>query len=510
MNTIYCNNNPSPLDQGTFNQSKGEYILIALGIIVLIGSLAAAVSKYCYKKPQTCSIEDSSPLQQHQKAKDQPNTTASSVAKKSPINALPVPPKDMITNGYGEYLIYRITSGGKKEAITEIEYEKIFGILEEVRGAKGDQIPQNRHDHLKTRIQNELDQNVFVSFIPRTIYELLYLRESIQEDLDKQSCCNARESGILFVFKKISDDKKQNFLNATMKEGFWQQCLFEDEDYEMQFAQKNQFDYRLSHLRKIAAKLNSVALKLFNTCCSHNDGFTYAEIEQALEPLVTFFKELHDPQSKMHAKAMTVREITYPGIARQCAEEATKIWGSRKRYPLGIADERHEKIIHNAILLECSTEAANGIVLYRGSQFEKDDLSRQCLSSGITYTNSLSYGTGLYAGALYDGGATAFHYMRQNHLDAQALIVPFKKIHSSKTVFHVFNVHPLIQLMSEGEIFHARTKVWELNAEDKVLGFEGTNETDYAKVKACCKISLSQEKMGEKFSKYKNRIYLLA
>jgi hypothetical protein len=568
-----CHNNIRATNPGNFDPAdvksinKGRYILIAMGVIVLIGSLVAAgclyshlgytsfsigasggivcilnflLSKYCCKNTRIPHSDGS----QHQETKEQsvqhidinqksifaaatsgvtkevPDATASlsaisqnCAANHSKTNLLPALPKDIIQNGYGEYLIYRIAPNGKKEAITDIEYEKIFNIIEEVRALKGDLIPQNRHNYLKTKIQKELDQNVFISFIPRTIYELMYLRECIQEDVDKQFCCNACESGIANALQeKTPDNEKQKIINSALEKGFWQQCLFEDKDYEAQFAQKNQFDYRIPHIQKIAARLNYVALEEFKKCCSHNEGFTYEEIQQIQSELLTFFKELHNSQSELHEKASKVFEWTYPGIARQFAEEKIRDNGCVKRYPQGIANERHEKIIHNAIQLECSNEAAKGMVLYRGSELAKDDVTRQDFESwpASTCANSLSYGSSLFAGALYDGGASAFHYMRENYLDAQALIVPLKKILSAKAVFHAFYVHPLIQLMSRGEIFHPRTKVWELNSEEKILGFLGLAKINYAKVKICCRTSLSKEGMEKKFSKYKNKVYLLA
>jgi hypothetical protein len=150
----------------------------------------------------------------------------------------------------------------------------------------------------------------------------------------------------------------------------------------------------------------------------------------------------------------------------------------------------------------------NSLILYRGSIFAKDELTR--LENNSYMTNSLSYGTSPFAGSLYDRGATFFHYARKKNSDAVAFIVSLKEFTERKTIFHAYNVHPLIQLMSRGEYFHARTKIWKLNPQETITGFLGRAKYEYQTVKDSCKTEMPKEEVEKAFEKYKNSAYMLA
>ncbi len=170
---------------------------------------------------------------------------------------------------------------------------------------------------------------------------------------------------------------------------------------------------------------------------------------------------------------------------------------------LAVRTSRDEFIIKDAIQLECSNEAVNKLVLYRGSLFSNDSLMRkEC-------ANSLSYGNSLFAGALYDVGATAYHYMRKLNLNAQAYFVPLESHERKDTPFHVNHVHPLKLLMSKGEIFHARTKIWKMEPEKQIWGFLGLNSISYDQIKELCKTPCNQEEMVKNFKEYRAKAYFL-
>lgn len=439
--------------------------------------------------------------------------------KVSVIPTLPEAQNGEIKNGYGEYLIYRLCSDGQKEAITTQEYEKIYSIIENSRSLDGEEISQDRHAYLQAKIQEQLGHDVHLAFIPRTLYELIYAKQCIQEDIDKKICSHARGTNILWAlqeddwFEKFNKGvSKAEFVKGCMEKGFWQQCLFDDKDYLNNFTAKGSYDYREKHIKAVAAELNRVALSHFKKCST--EIFTYSDFKEVNHEILSFMKELHNPESELHAKVQKISPTSagaYGGIAKDFAEEKTKVWGKADQYPMGIACQRHEQIIQKAMQLECSAEAINSFIFYRGGVFSNDKLIKEEESWNgkiSTTANSLSYGTSPYAGFLYDGGGTAFHFMRRHSVDAQAFIVPMKKQKLGKTPFHFYNVHPLIQLMSRGEIFHVRTKIWNMNSKGKVSGFESTVEDVY--FENCLKSQDTQEKMEKRFQKYKNKAYLLA
>lgn len=461
-------------------------------------------------KPQTPTEEkkadpieikkpDLSPPPSEPKPKEEPKKSDSISA-----SVMPAPPAGVIKNGYGEYLIYRLDENGVKVSISEDEYKEIFSVIEECRTLKGDQIPLDRHAYLRDQIRNKLkDDKLQVAFIPRTLYELIYLRECIQEDIDEQSVCNAKgllldrawarpSSGI----KKLKPEDVEEF----KKGGFWQYCIYDDQDYSDKFVQRNEYDDRQAHLVKIASKLNEVALNRFENCQSKNEGFDYTEINKIYETTASFYNELHTENSPLHTRTQ-FDDRSEPSIAKRFADEEHKIRG-HELHPLGISDPKSKQIVEKALELECSAQAVNHLILYRGSNFKKDGLVKE--ESPIT----LSYGTGLFSGAIYDGGATAFHYMRNPKLDAHAIVVPLSEQLAEKTPFHVQYVHPLIGMMSYGEYFHSRTKIW--TTEKRILGYKGSMVISYGQLDACCKSAQSQEELEKGFEAFKSKAYILA
>src|SRR5262249_36767687 len=153
-------------------------------------------------------------------------------------------------NGYGEYLVYRSRPDGTKKAISEEEYQKIFDVIEKCRALKGDQIPNDRHAYLKGKIQEVLGNDVQLAFVPRTLYSLIYLQQCIQEEIDLQSCANAKEMLLVWALGDANAamgevrQRKVKAIKDAKSEGFWQLCFYHDEDYLTGFPQKGELDYR--------------------------------------------------------------------------------------------------------------------------------------------------------------------------------------------------------------------------------------------------------------------------
>ena len=435
------------------------------------------------------------------------------------VRPLPKPPEGVIKNGYGEYLVYQRTADGKAEAISEDDYKNIYDLIEECRGKT---FP-DRHAALTDNIRKKLGREVHLVFVPRTAYELIYLRECVEEELKRKWCCNANASGVELA---LSTDNEK-LLQQSLKKARWQQCSFNDEDYLLQFKDPYKLKYRKESVKVIAATLNQVALSRFATLSAKPvEGLTFDEIKATAQEDIEFFKELHGEESKNRFFLNTNGEkidivnvlrnrpfSNTPSITESFITEDTKVWGKAERFPLGISEERHESIVKQAIQMECCAEAVNHLVLYRGAEIDKDAIIRkefEFSNRGLMFPNSLVYGASLYAGAIYDGGVTAFHFMRSQWVDAQAVFVPLKEQQEGTTPFHVQQVHPLIQLMSKGEIFNARTKIWPMNPDDKVLGFLGIAKCNFKEIADCCKTTTTQAKMEEEFKKYKENTYLLA
>ena len=111
---------------------------------------------------------------------------------------------------------------------------------------------------------------------------------------------------------------------------------------------------------------------------------------------------------------------------------------------------REVSVVAQALLLECSPKVVGASLLYRGG--EKSEAER--IKRHLKETTSLSYGTSLFAGCVYDGTASVFHYTSSKERNAFALVLDSKE---KEDLFYVPNEHPLQQLLSGGEFFHGRS-----------------------------------------------------
>ncbi len=220
---------------------------------------------------------------------------------------LPEIVQGIIKNGYGEYLIYRITPEGEKKTITDKEYEEIFNLIEDTRSLEGGW-PVDFHAYLRAKIQGQLGKEVEIAFIPRTLYEMIFLKECIEEEINRKQCCNVHETHIgLIVRKEISEEQKKQRIQKVLEEKFWQQSLFQDKDYINPLLDS---DYRNNHLIKVAAKLNQIALNLFKTHAACKEGFTYEEICVVQNDTLAFLKIyliLNLTFIEEHGKCITIR-----------------------------------------------------------------------------------------------------------------------------------------------------------------------------------------------------------
>jgi hypothetical protein len=195
---------------------------------------------------------------------------------------------------------------------------------------------------------------------------------------------------------------------------------------------------------------------------------------------------------KTGEKVEAISNCSNPGPTTNFGFESNR--GSSKA--MGIRNETDAQIIRDAIALDCSQSARHSLYLYRGADFQKD--STACWNDE-NKPYSLSYGTSLFAGCVFDGGATAFHYMR-NGQNAYAIAIPFDQLHDS--LFYVPQANTVAQLFSDGEIFHARTKAWDGVDLQKIGGMSiGVNGRKTEHLKS----NLSKDELTRQFREYKNR-----
>ena len=111
-------------------------------------------------------------------------------------------------------------------------------------------------------------------------------------------------------------------------------------------------------------------------------------------------------------------------------------------------DARMVEIAHAILQLELDNKDGTTL-LYRGAELKNESPVYQ----DAPYV--LSYGTSVFAGLFHDPEACAWFYMRKR--DAFALAVPDDLVGS---VFYVPKAHTLAQFYADGETFHPRSMAW--------------------------------------------------
>jgi len=410
--------------------------------------------------------------------------------------------QDKITMGQGEYVVFHKLPSGEKQPLSRETFEQVYKVLLQYSPAalansgseKAIEECANRYELLKAKLK-EIDPTLEAVFVPRTLYELIFIRKCIQEDLKHKGICPQLDPSshkITLKTFKGDQDKYQEFLKEDAYERAqrkcWHLCYFTDTG-----------NNEHAGVKDVTYRLNKAIPKAFDP---PNEGFTHQEFstlaEKEIEFLKVHYKNGLETIEKLR-KGEKVEEISScitPGPTTNFGFELTR--GSIK--PMGIRNETDAQIIRDAIALECSKLAQHTLFLYRGADFQKDSTS--CWSDkDVPY--SISFGSSLFARCLYDGGATAFHYMR-NEQNAYAIPVAFDQLNDSP--FFIPTTHTVAQLFGDGEIFHARTKVWK-DFDVKKIG--GMNTRVNGHVRDHLNSNLSKEELNSQFKAYKNKAFQL-
>jgi hypothetical protein len=379
--------------------------------------------------------------------------------------------EDKITMGQGEYIVFRFNEKGQRSAISADEFEIAYQILLSCAPSDLAKMGINsgeRYELIKRKLEN-IDPSLKAIFVPKTLYELIFIRKSIKEDYKFGELC---EKLISNIESRTAD--KEIEIQTMRAEKCWHQCYFEDAG-----------NSQCCKVKKLAYRLNNIILKELKPLPA---GFTYKEFLDFTQKEIDFLLDYHE-------RPFAATRV-YPCPTTNFKLESQS--GGVK--PMGLRGEKDASIIRKALTLECSEIARHSLFLYRGADFQKDST----ISPFTTNTAySLSYGASLFAGSLYDGGAAAFHYMRKEK-NAYAIAVPFDKLHNS--LFFVPSSHSVAQLSGRGEIFHARTKVWknfELQKLEGMWGFVNGRKRDHLRS------DLSKEDLEAQFQNYKSRAFQL-
>lgn len=354
--------------------------------------------------------------------------------------------EDLVTMGQGEYIVFRHSSEGEKTIPSDL-FQQIYPLLNSysplslLNGkSNGLEICLNRYISLKNRVK-ELDSHLEIAFIPRTLYDLILLKQCVEEDVQSSDLCPLLDVNSRIQMKKTD----RNLLERTIKSRNCWHLPFRFDAPEEQ----------ASNLEFVAFKLNNVIVSILNPSPI---GFSGTELLKFTEEQIAFFQE-HRTSEKINCSYGA--NFHSPTVNFQSEGD----FNYSHIFPMALRDEEDVTIVKRALLLDCSKKALSSFFIYRGASLEDDacqkeeiiDLKKRTEKKIVPY--SLSYGSSIFAGAIYDGGATAFHYMRQKNNCAYAISIPFAELKNS--IFHIKSQHAVAQLFGYGETFHVRTKLWK-------------------------------------------------
>lgn len=454
-----------------------------------------AASKGIVYAPSLDTIEE----EEEESDTDIPQSPLPSAKLNVDIPQPPIPTKRLdplditpgkVTMGQGEYIAFHQLPSGEKRQLSPEMFEQVYKILVQRPSSRSNESKReskksspeyaNHYEWIKANLK-KLDPTLEAVFNPRTLYELFFIRQCIQEDLKHKKICpyvNPYPS-----YEDCDHDLDQYHLHhknrdaVQKKKKCWHLAHFTD-------AGNNEH----VGVKTVAYRLNKLFMKTLNPS---SDGFTHQELAPFVEKEINFLKLLYN-----NDKVGALSSIRRPGPTTNFNTESRR----DQIKPMGIRHETDAQIIRDAIALDCSKIAQQAFFLYRGGDFQKDSISYR-EDQNTPY--SLSYGSSLFAGCIYDGGATAFHYMR-NGKNAYAIPVPFDQVNDSP--FFVPTTHTVAQLFGRREFFHARTKAWQGFDIEKIKGIHfgvRGHEGDHLKS------HLSKEELTAQFQAYKSNAFQL-
>lgn len=446
-----------------------------------------------------------------------------------------------ISCGYGEYAVYRYNSKTKeKSPIDRALFDKVFKIFLSAQANlyspnPSKEIINNRYDYLRQRVK-ELDSSLEIAFIPRTIYDLAYLKQAAKEEINEGKFCmlsnHAKRSNLYwneldfqevkekakeiqaksivfeYAARKLEAEGKINHEKSLVAQAcgrFLKNCGQKMlEANEKKFTQNKREiylqgdcwhmghnvwprnDLTVTSLYERAYAFNSVLVDKY----LKNTGFllSSSDIDGIFSDLVEYFQRFyalscksyeyriisHDSMNTPETRA--VESMVQRSVERSALTGFTyqnKVFRLFDFKSIGIRSGE-EKVLKKVVDLECAPESSTSTIIYRGGSLADSTITRSNKKD-----HSLSFGTGLFASSLSgDFGAVPWHYISKSASLGYAIRVPYSELSSSP--FYRPPSHAISQLNLYGDL-HPRTKVQ--NPDGVTSGIHLTNLSYFRYVK---------------------------
>lgn len=285
----------------------------------------------------------------HVAQKNISNQSSHSKSLVNRVSNLEISP-DKITMGQGEYVVFHKLLSREKKQLSPETFEQVYKILTQYSPAaimnSGTDNPTEkcakRYELLKAKVK-EIDPSLEIVFIPRTLYELIFIRKCIKEDLKHKDICPQlapSSHNISLKTFKGDQDKYQEYLKEDAVEKArrkcWHLCYFTDAG-----------DNEYAGVKDVAYRLNRVMVKAFDPS---SEGFTHQEFSAFAEKEIEFLKAHYkkgaeEMKRRREEKIDSIRSYNTPGPTTNFGYELTR--GSIK--PMGIRNETDAQIIRDEL-----------------------------------------------------------------------------------------------------------------------------------------------------------------
>jgi hypothetical protein len=316
-----------------------------------------------------------------------------------------------ISEGYGEYLVYN-----NQEVITKETYSRIFKVFDKY--LYNPEIEFESISKIISKKVKKIDENIETVFIPRTLYDLLFVAASLKEE-EKHICMMqmkppSQNHPICYHTIDPSDEKPVSNNDPELV------------DLSYRF---NQFCINAIQLQEpvlSGEKIKLLTEKYIGVLQKHREKYQW-----------------NPPKGPCDSC----------GIAINFGSDLSLRAGRTVAYAMAIQDYSDVEILQRAVALECSQIAKNAFILYRAGNKKNDD------NLTIKHHQSFSYGSSLLAGCSRDGTATVLHYILDQRREGYAMVIPFKDWIDAPFVGPSYSPFALVQLLAQGEFFHPRSMI---------------------------------------------------
>ena len=395
--------------------------------------------------------------------------------------------REPITDGYGEFLLYA-ADGAPLEKEIFIQAWSIcnFYAHHPQEGAERASLCVNREIR---RIQ----PNLVAVFVPRTLYELGYISAVIQEE--RKGYCRGEDWA---RFLPPEEESYLDWAKGWVKWSLERVGMIKPDEYSL--------------LRKdLRSKIDTCWHLIDSTDkmpLSDDDPVTQHLAFRMNQYLVVEFAIQRQTLSGRKIVALTERYIER--LKAQTVTHSTRVFqgvlGNHFREAFCIDEERKANILRNAIALECHQVAVNAFILYRSGNMTRPSIYNEA-EVDLLHNHSYSYGTSLLAGCVRDTTANVFYYAVAEHRDTFAIVVPGKDYRDSP--FVVPQRSAILQLLSTGEQFHARSK-FSRRVEEGYYASGVWMTQEHAEYSKSLECDQSLEELSQAITHYHRRAYLLS